>query len=94
MSLRHPILDHRLLAIAVLGDLKSECAVPVLEKMLAREDNSLVICEIARALANIGSPQAHELIERVKRHPSSLVRHFLADPSGSATPGAIGMDTA
>ncbi len=75
-ALRHPVLDHRLMAIVILGQRRSERAVPSLRAVLDSEDNVYVLREALRALARIGGPRAQAALQAATSHRARLVREL------------------
>jgi predicted amidophosphoribosyltransferase len=73
-ALRHPIRENRMLAIQLLGDLRSQAALPVFRSMLETEQDFFVVREIARSLAKIGSAESEDIIRMLEDHKSRLVR--------------------
>lgn len=82
LSLRHPLRENRMMAIRLLGDLKSEKAVAALECILESEQDFYVLRESIHALAGIGSAESMRIIRGLRNHPSRLVRIV----AGSAAP--------
>jgi hypothetical protein len=80
-ALEHPIRENRMLAIQLLGDLRSRLAVPAFGAILREEDDFYVIREIARALSRIGTAESRELLRSLGQHRSALVRNLVSDPS-------------
>jgi len=61
-ALRHPIRENRMLAIQLLGDLRSQPALPLFRSMLETERDFCVVREIAWSLAKIGSAESEDII--------------------------------
>ena len=76
LSLRHPIPENQMMAIQLLGELKSSSALPALASMLCEEKDLFVIREIALALCRIGTRESWDLIDGLRQHPSRLVRDY------------------
>lgn len=74
LSLKHPIRENRMMAIQLLGNLKSEKAVVALECMLESEEDFYVLRETIHALAGIGGAESMRIIRGLRNHPSRLVR--------------------
>jgi HEAT repeat protein len=87
LSLRHPIPENQMMAIQLLGELKSSSALPVLASMLCEEEDFFVIREIALALCRIGTRESWELIDGLRHHPSRLVRDYAHLLSTESLPG-------
>jgi HEAT repeat protein len=73
----HPIRENRMLAIQLLGDLRSSLAVDMFKKLLQTEQDIYVISEIVRALRNIGDESAQLLLQQLRSHPSRLIRNIV-----------------
>lgn len=74
LALKHPLQEHRMIAIRLLGDLRSDRAVPVFESMLGADEDFYTVRAVLRSLRKIGSPASVEIISRLRHHPSRLVR--------------------
>ena len=74
LTLRHPITEQRMLAIRILGQRRYGRAVPFLAGMIAAGQDVYTLREIVSALAHINTPESHELLERLRKHPSPVVR--------------------
>ncbi|NPV04634.1 MAG: HEAT repeat domain-containing protein [Syntrophaceae bacterium] len=75
-ALGHPVRENRMMAIRILGDLKSQAAVPALGGLLDGERDYYVIREAVVALRKIGGPQSLRRIRSLQRHPSRMVRRL------------------
>jgi HEAT repeat protein len=73
-TLNHPIDDSRMLAIKVLGDLRSQKAVPIFASILETEEDFYTIREIILSLDKIGGTESKNLIRQLHTHRSKLVR--------------------
>jgi len=78
LALNHPIHQNRLLAIQLLGNLRSTAALPYFKAALAVEDNTYLLRDVLTALAKIGSPESREVLSGATKHASHLVREFAA----------------
>ncbi len=78
-AVRHPVQDIRLLAIQLLGQLRSAAAVPVFQAVLGSEENIFVLREIAWALAQIGDPSSQKLLEQLASHRLPMVQRLARD---------------
>ncbi len=87
LAVGHPVREHRMMAIRVLGSLRSQAAVAALGSLLDRETDYYVIREAVVALRKIGGTQALRRIERLRHHPSRLVRTLSRAALGGATDG-------
>jgi hypothetical protein len=79
LALRHPIRENRMLAIQLLGDLRSKSAIPVFGSILHEENNFYAIREIVRALRKIGGMEGEELLTALRKHKSKLVKDLLVE---------------
>jgi HEAT repeat protein len=73
-ALRHPVRENRMIAIQVLGELRSRAALTMFASILETEEDFYVIREIMRALEKIGGAESKEMILRLKTHKSKLIR--------------------
>jgi HEAT repeat protein len=87
LALKHPIPDNRLLAIQLLGELKSRSAVSVFATAVDEEQDPYVLGAIARALAVVGSNAARAILARLRSHPSVIVRSAAEDAYRALTEG-------
>jgi hypothetical protein len=58
MALGHPIQDNRMLAVQLLGELKSSAALPCFKYMLDVEGDFYILREVLNALAKLGSTES------------------------------------
>jgi len=79
LALRHPIRENRMLAIQLLGDLRSNSAVPVFSSIIQEENNFYVIREIVRSLRRIGGEKSKELLSALSKDRSKLVRDLMVE---------------
>jgi len=77
--LRHPIRENRMMAIQLLGEIKSEKAVLVFASILESENDFYVIREIINSLNKIGSFESMDLIRKMNNHPSKLVSNLVQE---------------
>lgn len=78
LALGHPIREHRMMAIQILGKLRSTAAVGPLQTILQTESDYFALREVLTALANIESPESILALQSAKRHPSKLIRDLAA----------------
>jgi HEAT repeat protein len=77
LALRHPIREHRMMAIQVLGELRSTAAVGPLKGILAAETDYFVVREALTALARIDSADSRAAVAAAASgHPSRLLQEF------------------
>jgi hypothetical protein len=74
LALRHPLPENQLMAVRLLGDLRSTRAVSFFQEMLAGDTDFYLVREIVRSLRRIGTGEAAAIIVRLRAHPSRLVR--------------------
>lgn len=73
-ALHHPLRENRMMAIQVLGELRSREALPLFASLLETEEDFFVIRETMRALKRIGGRKSKEMLLSLKTHQSNLVR--------------------
>jgi hypothetical protein len=75
MSLRHPILDSRMMAVKILGNLGSVLALPDFEKIIEDESSDIyLLLEVIKTLPKIHDPRSVNLLQKANLHKSSLIR--------------------
>ena len=79
LALKHPIRESCMMAIRVLGDLMSDRAVAAFEAMLETEEDFYRVREIVWSLQKIGTARSREIIQRLRDHPSGLVRQVVEE---------------
>ena len=79
LSLRHPVRECRMVALAVLGRRRYAPAVPVLREILACEPDYFFIREAVDALDRIGTPESIALLRTLRTHRSPLVRALIEE---------------
>jgi predicted amidophosphoribosyltransferase len=77
LALRHPIRENRMLAIQLLGDLRSRSAISVFRSIIREENDFYVIREVVRSLRKIGGKDSEELLSALRQHTSKLVRDLV-----------------
>ena len=87
LTLRHPILEHRMMAIRILGERGYERAVPAFAEMVAAGYDVYTLREIALALTRINTLESRRLLANLKKHPSPVVRSVFAEMSGTIEGG-------
>ena len=76
-----------MMAIQLLGELRSTSALPDFASILQEEDDFYVIREIAQALGRIGTRESRGMLRDLEHHSSSLVRRLalsLGDEASSS----------
>jgi len=76
VALNHPIRDHRLLAVQLLGELKSSAALPYFMAMLNVEEDFYTQREVLTSLVKVRSSESQALLREATRHESRIVRDF------------------
>lgn len=79
LTLSHALRENRMMAIRLLGDLGSDRAVAAFEAMLETEEDFYIVREIIWSLQKIGTARRREIIQRLRYHPSSLVRQLVEE---------------
>ena len=79
LALNHPMPEHRMLAIQLLGERKSRPAVSAFAIIIEEEEDPYVLRAIAQALAQIGDEPSRVLLARLSRHPSVIVHRSAED---------------
>jgi HEAT repeat protein len=74
LTLRHPIVEYRMMAIQLLGQRRYARAVPIFTEMISTERDVYILREIAFALARIGTPESRRVLEQLNAHKSPVVR--------------------
>jgi predicted amidophosphoribosyltransferase len=74
LTLHHPIQEHRMMAIQILGQRKYERAVPVFAEMIAAGQDVYTLREIVYALSQMNTEDSRQLITKLREHPSAVVR--------------------
>ena len=88
LTLHHPIQEHRMMAIQILGQRKYERAVPVFAEMVAAGQDVYTLRGIVHALSQINTNDSRQLIARLRDHPSPVVRMACKDSDGGFPEGA------
>lgn len=73
-ALRHPVRENRMIAIQVLGKLRSRKALPMFASILETEEDFYIIREIMLALEKIGGAESKKILLCLKTHKSRLIR--------------------
>lgn len=79
LALSHPLKENRMMAICLLGDLKSRGAVAAFESLIKTETDFYVLREVARSLTKIGDGEGWRIVRQLREHPSDLVRMVAED---------------
>jgi predicted amidophosphoribosyltransferase len=87
-TLHHPLQEHRMIAIRILGQKKYERAVPVFDEMITAGQDVFTLREIVFALSEIDTCDSRRLIAKLRRHPSPVVRMACDETAGAFPEGA------
>ena len=79
LALRHPIREHRMIAIHLLGRRKYAPAVSVFTELLKSEQDYYVIREMADAARKIASTESAGFLAALAKHPSRIVRELIRE---------------
>ena len=88
LTLHHPLPGHRMMAIHILGRWKYEQAVPAFAKMITPGQDVYVLREIVVALSQIDTADSLQVLEKLRSHPSPVVRQACEDHGRQAPGGA------
>jgi HEAT repeat protein len=77
LALKHPISETRMLAIQLLGELKSRSAALAFATTIEEEEDPYVLSAIVHALARIGGNESWAIIGRLRCHQSIIVRNTI-----------------
>jgi len=75
-ALHHPIPDHQMTAVRVLGERQSTRAISEFAALLGGDVDYYLAREILLALRRIASPESERVLVEATRHRSRLVRMF------------------
>jgi hypothetical protein len=84
LSLKHPVPENRMLAIQLLGELKSRPATLVFATIINEEVDPYALRAIVHALARIGGEESWTILGRLRSHPSVIVRNAIEDVDHAA----------
>jgi len=82
-ALSHPVRENRMMAVQLLGEMKSEKAVAAFATILETEKDFYMIREMINSLKKIGTPEGIRLIQKQGSHPSRLVRKLVRQVTGT-----------
>lgn len=77
--------ENRRMAIEVLGNLRSNRAIPIFKGLLESEEDIYVLLDVLKALAAINTDEARVLLQNASHHSFSPVRR-LASELAQTTP--------
>lgn len=72
--LRHPLREHRMNAIRLLGQKRYPRAIPFFAEMVAGGQDVYTLGAIIAALRAIDTPESCRLADTLKNHPSPVVQ--------------------
>jgi HEAT repeat protein len=76
LALNHPVRENRMMAIEVLGRLKSQRVVPAFQEIVAATEDFHVAQAIVEALTRIGGAASEAVLRNMENHPVRLVREL------------------
>ena len=88
LTLHHPLMEHRMMAIQILGQRRYERAVPEFEKMTSAGQDVYTLREIVYALSLMNTNNSRRLMAKLRDHPSPVVRKACDDAAGAVPKGA------
>ena len=88
LTLRHPLQEHRMMAIWTLGQKRYERAVPAFGEMITAGQDVYTLREIVFALSQIDTSDSRRLIAKLRDHPSPVVR-TACDATAVALPDGV-----
>ena len=82
----HPVAERRLMAIRILGEMRSQKALPDFDMMIRNEtlQEYFLLSELLNAVGKIGGPYSLEILKAATTHPSLLVRRMAQEILRSA----------
>lgn len=89
LTLRHPILEHRMMAIRILGQKRYARSVAVFGQMIEAGQDVYTLREIGYALSQINTRNSRRLLAELREHPSPVVRAACGEAAGASPKGAF-----
>ncbi len=77
LGLKNPVTQNRKFVIHVLGNIKSYKAVKILGKMLLENRDTFELCEIARTLKKINTPEAINYLKAASNTKNLILRKVI-----------------
>src|SRR5712691_1098785 len=74
LALTHPMPEHRISAIRLLANRRSERAIHIFADILSSDPDFDVAREVLQGAVAIGTASAWKLVEKATQHPFALVR--------------------
>jgi len=87
LTLHHPLMEHRMMAIQILGQRRYKRAVPLFAEMIAASQDVYTLREIVYALSRMKTNDSDLLIAKLRDHPSPVVRKACDDAAGAFPKG-------
>jgi len=87
LTLRHPIREHRMMAVQILGQRRYQRAVPVFAEMIRTERDVYLLREIAIALNRIDTAKSRKILTELSAHPSTVIRSVFRDEEAHGRQG-------
>jgi len=78
-ALSHPIREHRMIAIEILGRLRYKKAVPQIARIVETESDYFLVREGLKALMRIGGPDCDKILTSLSQHNHSPLIRVLAE---------------
>jgi hypothetical protein len=88
LTLRHPLQEHRIMAIRILGQKRYERAVPAFEEMITAGQDVYTLREIVVALSQIDTRDSRRLMAKLSEHPTPVVRMACVETANALPEGA------
>ncbi len=79
LTLKHPLLEHRMMAIQTLGEKRYEWAVPAFADMIANGHDVYTLREIAIACVKIDTEESRKILARLRADPSPVIHSAFPD---------------
>ena len=74
LTFHHPIREHRMMPVQILGQRQYQRAVPVFAEMIRTERDVYLLREIASALNRIDTAKSRKVLAELSAHPSPVIR--------------------
>lgn len=74
LTLRHPLREHRMMAVRLLGQRRYARAIPFFAEMMEEGQDVYTLGAIISALRVIDTPESCRLADTLKNHPSPVVQ--------------------
>jgi HEAT repeat protein len=66
-----------MIAIQLLGELRSVSAIPAFREMIQTEPDFYTVREIVRSLRKIGGKDAEDVLSSLRNHESRMIRNLV-----------------